>query len=396
MAARGDTEVMRMDLISLVLVTLVAVTGCRNPSGFTTDAGFADEDPSNISPDEIGKPCVYNPARPNEVPTNDCAGGLTCAIVTRDVKEAILNDEVPTTGFNTMGLILPLHEDHLTVHNDNGTDTGYCTVLGTIAAPQRCPLGTVRKGFSSTVAGGFMLACLKPCSVSAECENGGVCDARFFDDDTGDGSRSGTIGFCVRPCEVDYPDCMRTGAVRFNPADENAFATQLAAVDLFGSRTCNQVSGLCEVTGARSIGNDGDACDDTRDCVNGALCLQTDARGLPLDRGFCARRCFVGQSTGQEGTCGTELCQPALTFGYTELPVFDPTNLYRDAPIAADGSSTRLLNGLCFDGCVDGFGCDADRPGVSCGAVDAAECGAAWNEQSMCLPPGILLQTDGV
>jgi hypothetical protein len=95
-----------------------------------------------------------------------------------------------------------------------------------------------------------------------------------------------------------------------------------------------------------------------------------------------------------QGTCGTDLCQPGLGFGVDNLPVFDPegdfASFYPDVPVVAEGSSTKQVNGLCFDPCEEGFGCGT-RTNVTCGEVDADKAGAAWNERTMCLPDGLLL-----
>ncbi|HEY1098329.1 MAG TPA: hypothetical protein VGF99_05355 [Myxococcota bacterium] len=381
-----------MDVVSMVVVTLMAVTGC-NPPGVYNEPDAGPDDGANdagVTAAQIGTPCVYNPARPNESPTNQCASGLTCAIYTRDKREALLNDDTEYTGgLDTLGLQFPIHEDHFTINNDDGTDTGYCTLIGNESFPPDCPVGTIAKRFSSFDATGFAIACLKPCETSAECVDGAVCDTPWFDDGFG-----GTVGFCVRPCVADFPDCVRTGVVNYDPADGTAIGTQLAAQDLSGTRMCNQTSGVCEPVTQRGFGNDGDACDDSTDCEAGAGCVQLDAAGNRLDRGYCARRCYLEADGDPTGTCGTALCQVGMTFGYQFMPVFDPGAIYAGAPSFAENSTTIALNGLCFDGCVDAFGCGADRPTVSCAAADAAEVGGPWNGQTMCLPPGVILETD--
>lgn len=377
-------------VFSLAVVFTVVIVGCK-PSPYVPDGGVdGGVDPTVITAADIGTPCVYNPARPDESPTNQCRGGLECAIVTREIKEAILNTENPTSGFNTMGLTLPLIEDHLTVQNFDGTDTGYCTLLGTISAPPLCPIGTLQKAFSSTVAGGLVVACLKPCTVGTECAAGAVCDARYFDD-----GGNGEVGFCVRPCENDYPDCLRTAVVPVDPANSNTFVTQIANIDMLGGRTCNETSGKCGETGVRGIGNDGDECDDSANCANGAVCIQNNARGERLDKGFCARRCFVGSDdNGLNGTCGTELCQPALGYGLSNMAIYDPNGFFPDLPLAGvENTDTRIANGLCFETCVDGFGCGS-RTDVQCGQVDAEEAGGPWNGRTMCIPEGILFETE--
>ena len=374
-------------LIFVAVAAVLAISACK-PNGFKPDGGVdGGVDPDVITAADIGTPCIYNPGRPGESPSNQCRGGLECAIVTRDIKEAILNNENPTSGLNTMELTLPLFEDHLTVQNDDGTDTGYCTLIGTISQPPLCPVGTLAKGFSSTTQGGLAVACLKPCIVSADCTNGGVCDSRYFDD-----ASNGETGFCVRPCENDYPDCLRTAIVPVNPADTGSFVTQIANIDMQGSRTCNVTSGLCGNTGVRGIGSDGDDCDSNADCKNGVLCIQDDARGNRLDKGFCGRRCFVneGDDNGLNGTCGTELCQEALGYGMDLMAIYDPNGFLDELPFAGGvaDTDTRIANGLCFEPCVDGFGCGS-RTDVVCAAADDTKTGEPWNAKFMCLPPDI-------
>ncbi len=383
-----------MRISTMAWLTFVASismgAGCNRGGSYTPDdpdAGFVGD---TITAADIGTPCTYSQARPGESPTNQCRTGLECAIVTREITDAILAGTRPTQGFDTMRLAAPLHEDHLTIHNDDGTDTGYCTLLGTLDAPPRCPLGTLAKAFQRPLNEGFTVACLKPCTTSSECAAGAVCDARYFDDGEG-----GELGFCVKPCEADFPDCVRTAVVNYDPAEENAFAMQAAGIDLAGGRVCNQVSGVCEDTGIRGIGKDGDLCADSSDCAEPASCLQRDNTGKFLDEPFCATRCLVVRGGELQGTCGTDLCQPGLGYGVTELPVFDPEDrsrsFYPDVPVVAEGSSTKQVNGLCFDPCEIGFGCGT-RTNVSCGEIDAEKAGAAWNQRTMCLPDGLLLE----
>jgi hypothetical protein len=385
-----------MRMCTVAFVTFVASlsmgAGC-SPGGTyeppTPDAGFEGD---TVSAEDIGTPCTYSQANPETSPTNQCRSGLECAIVTREITDAIFTGTRPTQGFNTMGLAAPLHQDHLTIHNDDGTDTGYCTLLGTLEFPPACPLGTLAKAFQSSATGGFTVACLKPCTTSSECAAGAVCDARYFDDNSG-----GETGFCVKPCEADFPDCVRTAVTNYDPADQNALAMQLAGIDLGGSRVCNQASGLCEDTGIRGVGTDGALCADSSDCAEPGSCIQRDNTGVFLDNPYCATRCLVteGDENGLNGTCGQDLCQPAMGFGAANLPVFDPEDqfgsVYPDVPVVAEGSSTKQVNGLCFDSCVDGFGCGT-RTNVTCGELDADKAGAAWNERTMCLPDGLLLE----
>lgn len=384
---------MRVCTVALLgFVASLSMVGCTPGGSYKPgdpDAGFVGD---TITAEDIGQPCTYSQSEPGVSPTNQCRTGLECAIVTREITDAILAGTRPTQGFNTMGLVAPLHQDHLTIHNDDGTDTGYCTLIGTLSAQPSCPVGTLPKAFQSESSDGFTVACLKPCSTSSECRAGAVCDARYFDDDSG-----GETGFCVKPCEADFPDCVRTAVVNYDPADQAALAMQLAGIDLAGSRVCNQVSGVCADTGIRGVGNDGSLCADSSDCAEPASCIQRDNTGTFLDNPYCATRCLVtgNDANGLNGTCGTDLCQPGMGYGVTNLPVFDPegqfASFYPDVPVVAENSSTKQVNGLCFDPCVEGFGCGT-RTNVTCGEIDAEKAGAAWNERTMCLPDGLLLE----
>jgi hypothetical protein len=384
-----------MRVCTLALLTFVAsisvVAGCRPGGSFTPDDPDAGFEGDTITAADIGTPCTYSQATPGVSPTNQCRTGLECAIVTREITDAVFAGTRPTQGFNTMGLVAPVYQDHLTIHNDDGTDTGYCTLLGTPSAPPSCPVGTLAKAFQRPLNEGFTVACLKPCSTSSECRAGAVCDARYFDDNSG-----GETGFCVKPCEADFPDCVRTAVVNYDPADENAFAMQAAGIDLSGSRVCNQASGVCADTGIRGVGSDGALCADSSDCAEPGSCIQRDNTGTFLDNPYCATRCLVANNeNGLNGSCGQDLCQPGMGYGLTDLPVFDPEDQfgsrYPDVPIVAEGSSTKQVNGLCFDPCVEGFGCGT-RTNVTCGEIDAEKAGAAWNERTMCLPDGMLLE----
>ena len=391
-------ETLRMHRsIVVFLALLVSAADCDGGS-FTPDEPDAGPGGGGgLTAADIGVPCTFDPQAPQN-PSNQCRGGLECVFVPRSVRENALAGFAPNGNDNTLGMLLPVLEDHFTQYNDDGTDTGFCSLVGTINQIPLCPLGTVLKGFRSSFPGGIALTCMKPCSVSAECSAGLVCDARYFDD-TGYGVQNGqliippadgTVGFCVRPCEVDFPDCTRTGFAPFD--SQGSVSSQVAAVDVTGGRLCNRGSGVCEARRGTGSGNDGASCNSSADCVALATCIQQDARGVrPADGiGYCATRCFVNNETGPNGTCGSDFCQPGLTYGYDVLPAFDPTGAFAAGlPSFDEGGPTRAINGLCFDRCVDGAPCADD--GRVCDAVDAEAMQAPWNTISMCIPPEIAL-----
>lgn len=391
-----------MRLSVLVVVSALFLAACPPDGSFTPDEPDAGPGGGGgVTADDIGTPCTFDP-RSSENPSNQCAGGLECVFVPREVRARALGGFQLTGTDNTLGMLLPVLEDHFTVFNSDGTDTGFCSLVGTTDRIPVCPVGTVLKGFRSSAPNGIALTCMKPCQVSAGCNAGLVCDARYFDE-TGytvvDGNltipaASGTLGFCVRPCEVDFPDCTRTGFAVFDT--QGSVTSQVAAVDVTGARICNQQTGVCGDRVGTGTGNDGAPCASSADCVANATCIQQDARGVrPADGiGYCATRCFVSNETGAIGTCGgngSELCQPGLTYGYDILPAFDPSGIFAQGlPSFDEGGPTRAINGLCFDRCVNGQACATD--GRVCDAVDGDAMQAAWNGIQMCIPPEIVLE----
>lgn len=397
-AASVETPIMRRAFGVVFVFALVLVTACPPNGSFTPNDPDAGPGEEGLSADDIGTPCTFDPES-SENPSNQCAGGLECVFVPRSVRARALAGAALSGNDNTLGMLLPVLEDHFTLENSDGTDTGFCSLVGTIERIPLCPIGTQLKGFRSAATAGIALTCIKPCTVSAECNAGLVCDARYFDDGgygIVDGqltipAADGTRGFCVRPCEVDYPDCTRTG---FAPSDANGggVTSQVAAVDVFGARICNAQSGICEARTATGTGNDGAPCNSSADCVENSTCIQQDARGIrPADGiGYCATRCFVNAELGPTGTCGTDFCQPGLTYGYDVLPAFDPAGVFAGGlPTFSEGGPTRAVNGLCFDRCVEGAACASD--GRICEAVDADAVQAAWNTFFMCIPPELIL-----
>lgn len=390
-AKRGenaDTPCMRvvgLSSVSVALLLMVCTTGCPGGGEFVPEERDGGPIVEGITADDIGVPCTYT-AGSNTNPTNQCKGGLECVMATQDLG----------TGFvvNPLGLDQLLYEDQFTLFLDNqGSAEGFCSLVGNAAAPPQCPTGTILKLFtSSAAAGGFAAVCLKPCQVSAECSGGRVCDNRYFDDPL-----QGATGFCVRPCEFDFPDCVRTGVGLVN--NNGVILTQAFAGDVAGLQICNRGTGTCDENGNVGIGDNGAPCNSSADCIDGASCIHTDASFNQLSTGYCVRRCFVDNNSFPQGSCvgSDDRCQPGMTFNLAFdaniggfIPTFDPNGTYATAPLLDGSSSTRALNGLCFDQCIEGFPCPTD--GTVCGPeVDAAVVGAAWNTVAMCVPPDLQL-----
>lgn len=348
-----------------VVVSLLFLAGCPvaefQPDD--VDGGFRDE---GVTAADIGVPCVYDPANPQN-PTNQCPTGTECVIVTRDGR------------FNTLGMSLPFWEDQLTVATTVGgvdVDIGYCSVVGSAAAPPVCPTGTLTKFFTSPgAAGGFAGMCLLPCSASAECGGDRVCDVRFVDD----GLQA--TGFCVSPCRADLSHCVRSAIV---PLDGNgAFATGLFINDVAGDSVCDLDTGLCgNATSKDPLGTDGAPCGTSLDCGPALACYQPQIFFDPPEVGFCAKRCTVQQQEGgrpEQGSCDPgEACQPGLAFGYDPNAVFNGMLVF-------DPNGVGTREGICLDLCVETF--DECGDGTSCGFVEASVVGQQAVAQAVCVPP---------
>lgn len=359
-----DNGVMRLAALSPAVVVVAFCAGCP-PAPFTPGEVDAGNPGDTVLAADIGTPCTYDPAI-GDNPTNQCAPGTECVIVTQDGR------------FNTLALSLPFWEDQLTVAVGD-TDIGYCTVVGNAVVPAVCPVGTIRKFMTSPAApGGFASLCLKPCSVSAECGANRVCDVRFADPGSTDG-----IPFCVSPCRADLSHCVRSAVITID--EGGAAATALFDSDLFGDAVCNLQTGLCAGTTKNAAGSAGAQCNSAADCASGLACYQPQLFGDPPEFGFCASRCNIDQQEGgrpEQGTCDPgEGCQPGLAFGY------NPTAQFRGMLAFDAFNNLQTQEGFCLDICTEGV--TECVTGALCGATDAQVIAQSWIETEMCVPPAI-------
>jgi hypothetical protein len=345
--------------------------GCP-PSEFdpvTPDAGFVDAPPTLA---DIGRACVYDP-QIGDNPTNQCANGTECVIVTRDGR------------FNTLGMDLVFWEDQVTVAGDDGTDTGYCSVVGNVVNQPVCPAGSfVKLVRSPAAAGGFAAFCVATCGSSAQCDGGRVCDARYLDDGAG-----GLTGTCVSRCVSDLNHCMRTGVFDAGSEGQISLVTAIFADDLAGASACNASTGVCEDASHNVLGTDGARCSSTRDCAAGLVCYQPEVFVDEPEFGFCAKRCSVQTDNPddrpEQGTCdGGEVCQPGLSFGY--FP--SDANNGMVAIAASNGQAVfATREGICLDVCT--IGVTECVEGATCGATEPTVMGQAWIGVEVCAPPAI-------
>ncbi|MBM4282183.1 MAG: hypothetical protein FJ137_15980 [Deltaproteobacteria bacterium] len=357
--------------ISLVVMTAGCRPGGSYDGGNERDAGPA---PEPISVDDIGASCLYDP-RTGENPTNQCARGLECVIVT------------PDGAFNPLGMTLGAFEDQFTVPLPDGTIEGYCSLVGNAAQPPTCPLGSMLKFVRSPSAGGgFAAFCVKPCSSSAECGGTRVCDTRFMDLAQG----NALVSACVKPCTFDVPDCTFTG-VTFVPAEGGqTLATLVDADSLTGGSVCVRSTGFCAATPSRGAGDKGAPCVTSADCAPNAACYQDELFARDRDdggKGFCVARCRLegNESIG----CGPgAVCQPGLNFGFQ----FDPL-AGGMIPMRNSQGQLDLSNGVCFSQCQVGndTACNV-IPDTHCDVVDGNAIGAPTVGVSMCVPDEIALQ----
>jgi hypothetical protein len=366
---------MRSSFFVLCVSLLAVVTACT-PGG-TYDGGNvpdAGPDPETISLADIGSPCIYDP-RTGENPTNQCARGMECVMVS------------PDGVINPLGMTLGAFEDQFTVPLPDGTFEGYCSVVGNALQQPQCPLGAMVKLVRSPSAGGgFAAFCVKPCTGSAECGGTRVCDTRFMDLPLG----NGLAGACVKPCVFDMPDCTFTG-VTIVPADNGqTLATVVDTDSAFGGSVCVRSTGICAATPSRGVGDKGAPCSTSADCAPNAACFQDEL--FERDRndgglGFCATRCLLAE--GVSRGCGAgSVCQPGLLFGYQFDPIAGGGMLLRDTVTGQFGVS----NGVCFSQCQQGLDtCDA-FVGTHCDAIDGNAMGANTVGVAMCVPNEVSLQ----
>ena len=375
-AAIADNETMKRILAFALFAASAA--GCDGSGTFTpggADAG-PGPDPNTVTLDEIGVPCSYDPtdpAHPN--PTNECAEGLQCLIVTSEAPPVY-----------DSGLGLSAWEDQFTVYNsDPRVDVGYCTLKSDNLAQLPCPAGSVLKVLSPNIT-----VCLRQCTEPADCGRADfVCDERYYDTPG---------GLCVHQCKVDVPDCIRSGVIQ-NPQQAGQLIPALAFSDLTGDRQCDAQQGVCvDVGNVRGHAGPGEACFATQDCETGSVCFQAPLleavlpAGSPIDSGgagFCASPCKPGPSDPNNPACSPAyVCQ---SVGTLNLGFRDPANGV-PGPIIIDLATGAIdtRGGFCFHQCDTGLNAACDPfPGTTCGSLAEARVDDTWNTTSMCLPAAI-------
>lgn len=361
-------------VLPLVLVAAAAGPACDGDGTFDGGVG-PDAGPGGGGPvlADIGTPCVYEGDGKN--PTNDCPSGLECFIVSRD-------------GAYSTGLALSAWEDQLTIYNADGTDTGYCTLIGDLATPPACPAGSVLKVFSPDVT-----ACLRTCSEAGDCGRVGyTCDVRYLD--VIDLQSGQPLKTCVRGCGIDVPDCVRSGIVQ-NPNDPQQLLPVLAFQDLAGESQCEVDDGVCEFVAQHGTSGPGEPCTATEQCEAGSVCMQglvlaaVLSPATPLDPngpGFCASPCTPVADPANEdpqSNCSPSyICQPAgaLTLGFPETIVMDITS-----------GALDVRGGFCFHQCAEGVDSTCDAiPGTGCGSFDEEAAADVYIGTPMCLPDALL------
>lgn len=356
----------------VLMVALAAGVSCDGDGTFDGGVG-PDAGPGSggVRLEDIGTPCVYRGDGKN--PTNDCPSGLKCFIVTRDAV------------FDT-GLALSAWEDHLTVYNADGTDTGYCTLIGTLATPPACPAGSALKVFSPDVT-----ACLRTCSAPADCGRVGyTCDVRYLD--VIELTTGRPLKTCVKGCGIDMPDCVRSGIVQ-NPNDPQQLLPVLAFQDLAGESQCAVDEGICVSVTQHGTSGPGEPCTATEQCETGSVCIQgpvlaavlTPATPLdPAGPGFCASPCTPvdpAQQDPQSNCSDSYVCQPAgnLTLGFPGTIVMD-----------VNSGALDVRGGFCFHQCAEGVDSSCNAiPGTGCGSFDEEAAADAYIGIPMCLPDAL-------
>jgi hypothetical protein len=354
---------------SLLVLTAVTVAACEGNGGtYTPDPPGPPPPPTGIRAEDIGTACIFDPAT-GESPSLDCVRGTTCFISTPD------NSFTPN-GVRGDPLKLPAWEDPFTTDLGDGRIMGFCTVIN---QPDACPAGTRAKAFQSS--SGIFTACIRTCSDDRNCPRASdVCDPRFFDDDGSDGF-IGNEGSCVRKCEVDLPDCIRSGVI---PGAPGQGRTVLLGTDSFGDAQCNQQTGRCEHGISKGTGTLGERCLSSSQCAQDSICLQGPLFDTPF--GFCTSPAIFDQQSPTSSTCSVgTVPQTGLTFGpWTPELVVDV-----QSPIVQQV-------GYCFFQCqLDGAQICDQYEGTVCGGADPEAFqlpGPDPMPLSMCLPDSIRIE----
>jgi len=345
---------------------LSLATACTDSGDF--DGGVEPDPEPNATPTitaaDIGTRCVYNPTT-GENPSNDCAPGLTCLIVTRDLAYA------PYAFGDQRNLSLPLWENHFTYYRADGNDEGYCTLVATqTAGVQTCPVGTTNKALWSN-----MQACVKNCTQALDCNREGfACDLRFIDISSVGGNH------CVRKCTNDEPDCVRTGW--FTDPQTQQARPMVAIQDLLGASSCNLESGICQFRQEFGNAGPGERCYSNADCQDEMICLNGPMIGQPDQTGgACGQPCIPHPqpqtAADLQSTCTSgNVCQAGITGGLSPYTVID-----------LDNGQTNNLGGYCFPQCALNTSNCAAYEGTACGQINEAVFGQGWNGVSMCLVP---------
>lgn len=343
----------------LCVITLISVglsAGCAPSTAGTytlnTDGGQTVS-PTEVTAADIGARCFYDPAN-GENPDNTCPKpGMTCLINTSDGLYRRFDK--------------PAWEDHFTMQEPGGLESGTCTILLPYSEAPPCPAGTNPKLFEP---GQF--ACLRGCAAATDCARSGeVCDFRFFD-------LAG--GACVAPCVTDTPDCVRNGWLK---NEDGAFRMHLAMQDLGGEAVCDRQAGVCRTNQTFGQSGPGQQCTDSTDCIQGTVCWQPAAFGLPdAAGGFCAGMC----NPVVENSCpGGQVCQPGLTLGHGDAVTEEPLQGF----LVVDVSNAQpgVGGGWCFQECLGaGEQACALLPPTQCGPADTAVLQGPAVSNAMCLP----------
>jgi hypothetical protein len=351
----------------VLFIVLVVLTSCKpNQGEYTPEPPVNPPLQTGVRIEDIGIPCVYDPAT-GASPTLQCARGTTCFINTPD-------GTYTPTGVRNDAMLLPAWEDHFTTPLSDGATMGFCTVIN---QPDACPAGSRAKAFTGTA--GFFTACIRICENDLNCPRlADVCDARFFDDDGSDGG-VGNEGACVRKCQTDLPDCVRSGV------DVANRRPVLYSEDAFGDAQCNQDTGRCAHGISKGTGTLGERCLSSSQCAEGSICMQGSL--FDTEFGFCASPALSDPQSPTLSTCSPgSVPQPGLSFGnwIPQLVVdFDPLSVIAQV-------------GYCFFQCqVDGAQICNAYEGTVCGNADPAALqlpGPGDAPLSMCLPDIIRIE----